>query len=190
VCLMLENISDKMLLEALDEQASFRILYNRYWEALYKKAFHRFGNSDDAEDAVQEIFISLWRNKNSIQIDDTLAPYLFSALKYYIIKHVYLKAKSGIQVNLSTENLEHFEFTTEELLQYKELQLVIANEVNGLPERMREIYRMSRVENLQTAEIAATLKISEQTVKNTLTTALKRLRGGLSKYNCLFIFLL
>ena len=190
MCLMLVNISDKMLLEDVDEQASFRILYNRYWEALYKKAFHRFGNSDDAEDAVQEIFISLWRNKNTIQIEDTLAPYLFSALKYYIIKQVYLKAKKCIQVTLSTENLEHFEFTTEELLQYKELQLVIANEVNGLPERMREIYRLSRVENLQNAEIAATLKVSEQTVKNTLTTALKRLRESLSKYNGLSIFLL
>ena len=187
---MLENLSDKALLEAAEEQVSFRILYSRYWEALYKKAFHRFGNSDDAEDAVQEIFISLWRNKNTIQIEETLSPYLFTALKYYIIKQVYLKAKRGIQVNLSTENLEHFEFTTEELLQYKELQSVIASEVNGLPERMREIYRLSRVENLQIAEIAAHLKISEQTVKNTLTTALKRLREGLAKLNCLFIFLL
>jgi DNA-directed RNA polymerase specialized sigma24 family protein len=93
-------------------------------------------------------------------------------------------------VNLSIENLEHFEFTTEELFQFKELQLVIAHEVNGLPERMMEIYPKSRIENLQNAEIAATLKISEQTVKNTLTTALKGLRGSLSKYNCLFIILL
>ena len=187
---MLENLSDKTLLETAEEQVGFRILYSRYWEALYKKAFYRFGNSDDAEDAVQEIFISLWRNRNTIQIEETLSPYLFTALKYYIIKQVYLKAKRGIQVNLSTEDLEHFEFTTEELLQYKELQLVTANEVNELPERMREIYHLSRDENLKLAEIAAKLNISEQTVKNTLTTALKRLRERLSKYHCLSIFLL
>ena len=188
--MMLENLSDKALLEVAEEQITFRILYSRYWEALYKKAFHRFGNSDDAEDAVQEIFISLWRNKNTIQIEETLSPYLFTALKYYIIKQVYQKAKRGIQVNLSTENLEYVEITTEELLQYKELRSVITSEVGELPERMREVYCLSRVENLQIAEIAAKLNISEQTVKNTLTTALKRLRESLSKYHCLFIFLL
>ena len=79
---MLENLSDRTLLEALGEQVRFRILYSRYWEALYKKAFHRFGNIADSEDAVQEIFISIWRNKSTIQIEETLAPYLFTALKY------------------------------------------------------------------------------------------------------------
>ncbi|MEO8960797.1 MAG: sigma-70 family RNA polymerase sigma factor [Ginsengibacter sp.] len=187
---MLENLSDKTLLESADEHVGFRILYSRYWEALYKKAFHRFGNCADSEDAVQEIFISVWRNKSTIQIEETLWPYLFAALKYYIIKQVYQKAKRGIQVNLSTEDLEYVELTTEEFLQYKELQSVIASEVDELPERMREIYRLSRVENLQIAEIAAKLNISEQTVKNTLTTALKRLRESLSHYNCLSIFLL
>ncbi|MEO9144818.1 MAG: RNA polymerase sigma-70 factor [Ginsengibacter sp.] len=187
---MLENLSDRILLEAADEQVGFRTLYERYWEALYKKAFHRFGNSADAEDAVQEIFISIWRNRSTIQIEETLSPYLFTALKYYIIKQVYLKAKRGIQVNLSTEDLEYVEITTEELLQYKELQSVIAGKVDELPERMKEIYRLSRVENLQIAEIAAKLNISEQTVKNTLTTALKRLRESLSQYNYLCIFFL
>ena len=105
---MLEDLSDKILLKTTDEHLGFRTLYSRYWEALYKKAFHRFGNSADAQDAVQEIFISLWRNKDTIQVDETLSPYLFTALKYYIIKQVYLKAKRGIQVALSTEKLEHF----------------------------------------------------------------------------------
>ena len=187
---MLDNISDKALLETTDEHAGFRILYSRYWEALYKKAYFRFGNSADAEDAVQEVFISFWRNKETIQVDETLAPYLFTALRYYIIKHVYRKAKKGIQVPLSAEKLEQAELTTEEILQYKELQSAIAGEVNELPERMKEIYRLSRVENLQIAEIAVRLSISEQTVKNTLTNALKRLRAKLSHYSFLFIFLL
>lgn len=187
---MLENLSDKALLEATDKHVGFQILYNRYWEALYKKAFHRFGNSADAQDAVQEIFISLWRNREMILINETLASYLFTALKYYIIKQVYLKAKRGIQVPLSAENLEHFELSTEELLQYKELQKVIAGEVDELPKRMKEIYYLSRIENLRIAEIAVRLNISEQTVKNTLTAVLKKLRENLSHYSCLFIFLL
>ena len=184
-CIM-ESLTDKGLLAAPD---GFRVLYERYWEPLYKKALYRLGNNADAQDAVQEVFISLWRNKETIQVDKTLSPYLFAALKYCIIKQVYRKAKKGIHVSLSVVELECTELTTEELLQYKELQAVIANEVAELPERMREIYRLSRVESLQIAEIAGRLNISEQTVKNTLTTALKRLRERLSHYACWLPFL-
>ncbi|MEO6837433.1 MAG: hypothetical protein ABI185_03535, partial [Ginsengibacter sp.] len=116
--------------------------------------------------------------------------YLFTTLKYYIIKQVYPKAKRDIQVNLSTKDLEHFEFTTQDLLQYKQLQSIIAIEVDEFPERMKEINRRSRFENLQIAEIPAKLNISEQTIKNTNTTTLKRLQESLSHYYLLWIFLL
>ncbi|HEU4634491.1 MAG TPA: sigma-70 family RNA polymerase sigma factor [Flavisolibacter sp.] len=179
---MLEKLSDKALLVADDEHAAFRVLYERYWEPLYKKGFCRLGNSADAQDAVQEVFISLWRNRATIVFEQTLSPYLFTALKYSILKQVYRKTKKGLLVPLSAEELEHTSVDTEELLQYRELQAVIETEVASLPGRMREIYRLSRMENLQIAEIAGQLNLSEQTVKNTLSTALKRLREKLSHY--------
>ena len=89
---MLEGLSDKTLLEAADEHAGFRILYSRYWEGLYKKAYHRLGNSADAQDAVQDIFISLWQNRPTIEIGETLAPYLFTALRYGL----FLKKKESL----------------------------------------------------------------------------------------------
>ena len=187
---MLENLTDKALLLSTDEHATFRILYNRYWESLYKKAFYRLGNTADSQDAVQEVFISVWRNRETIQLEETLRPYLFAALKYSIIKQVYRKAKKGILLPLSADELEHTEVTTDELLQYKELQAVLASEVAGLPDRMQEIYRLSRIENLQIAEIARRLNISEQTVKNTLTSTLKRLRERLTHYSVASIFFL
>jgi RNA polymerase sigma factor (sigma-70 family) len=87
-------------------------------------------------------------------------------------------------VPLSVEDLEKTELTAEELLHYKELQSVIAAEVAALPERMQEVYRLSRTENLSTKEIAQRLNLSEQTVKNTLSAALKRLREKLARYAC------
>jgi RNA polymerase sigma-70 factor (family 1) len=187
---MLVDLSDKALLIAVDEHSAFRILYNRYWESLYKKALYRLGNSEDAQDAVQEVFISLWRNRETIQFEGTLSPYLFTALKYCVIKKVYQNAKKGIPLPLSVDELECTGLTTEELLQYKEMQAIIAIEVNKLPQRMQEIYRLSRMEDLQIAEIAEQLNISEQTVKNTLSTALKRLRERLTRYTCWCAFLI
>jgi len=185
---MIQTADDKILLTAADEQKAFRILYNRYWEPLYKKALSRLGTTEDAQDTVQEVFISLWRNRNSIEVEDTLSPYLFTALRYCIIKKVYRKAKKGLQVQLSAEELSDTENYPEEIFGYKELQQIIGKEVSNLPSRMQEIYKLSRIEHLSPAEIANRLSISEQTVKNTLSTTLKKLRVRLSHFTSLFTF--
>lgn len=187
---MPESVTDKILLRSTDEQTAFKTVYNRYWEQLYKKALRRLGNNADAQDAVQEVFVSLWRNRDTIEVENTLAPYLFTALKYCIISQVYRKAKKGITVPLGLKELERLEVTTEELLEYKELQQFLNNEVAALPERMREIYRLSRIEHLQIAEIATRLNISEQTVKNTLSITLKRLREKLAHYSVMCLMML
>jgi RNA polymerase sigma-70 factor (family 1) len=178
---MPDQVSDKELLAADDEAGAFRTLYDRYWEALYQKAFRRLGSDADAQDAVQEVFISCWNNRSHIEIADSLAAYLFTALKYCIIKRVYRKAKNGLLSPLSVEELEQTDLSTEELLRYRELRDLVAREVEALPERMRTVYKMSRVEQLPVAEIAAQLGLSEQTIKNTLHLILKRLRLRLSR---------
>jgi RNA polymerase sigma-70 factor (ECF subfamily) len=187
---MIDLLTDKALLAATDEEAAFRILYERYWEPLYRKVLARLGNDADAQDIVQQVFISCWRNKDRIEIEESLAPYLYTATKFAVIKIVYRNAKRGVMLPLDAEKLAHTELTIEELLQYKELESAIARGVKELPERMQEIYRLSRVEHLQIAEIAQRLNISEQTVKNTLHTALKKLRDKLDKYTSLILFLL
>jgi RNA polymerase sigma-70 factor (family 1) len=188
---VMKNFTDTDLLLAKDCQKAFAVLYERYWERLYKKALARFGNDADAQDAVQEVFITLWRNKATIDASNTLSPYLFTALKYVIIKKVYRKAKKGEYVPLSVKLLEDYNWYEEDQYQVKELQMLILQELDHFPSKMRRIYDLSRVEHLRTAEIAQQLNISEQTVKNTLTTALRRLRERLSQYaHMLFSLLL
>jgi RNA polymerase sigma-70 factor (family 1) len=179
---MIEKDSDKALLLSADEQAAFRTLYDRYWEPLYQKALRRLGSDADAQDVVQEVFISCWNNRTHIEIADSLSAYLFTALKYCIIKRVYRKAKKGILSPLSVGELQQTDLSTEELLRYRELRDLLAREVAALPDRMRLIYQLSRVEQLPIAEIAAQLGLSEQTVKNTLHRILKRLRLRLSRH--------
>src|SRR5215470_16711891 len=103
---MLKTADDRSLLTANDEQSAFRIIYERYWESLYRKAVARLGDTENAQDAVQEVFISLWRNRHTIQVEDSLAPYLFTALKYCIIKKVCRHAGKGVQLPLSIEDLK------------------------------------------------------------------------------------
>lgn len=182
---MLTTANDRSLLTAKEEQTAFRILYDRYWEQLYRKAMLRLNDSTDAEDVVQEVFISLWRNKHSIVIEDSLSPYLFTALRYSIIKTIYRKAKKGRNVSLSPD-LQCGDNGCDQTLDYKELQETITREIDCLPQRMQEIYKLSRIEHLSAGEIAQRLHISEQTVKNTLSTTLRKLRIKLSHLSAWF----
>ncbi len=180
-------ISDKKLLLDAGEHA-FRMIYDRYWERLYHKALARLGDREEAKDLVQEVFFSLWKNRFHIEIEDSLSPYLYTALKYQVIRKVYRKARLGHACPLSIAELELAEDATTEQLQYRELQQLVAAEISRLPDRMREVYTLSRVENLQVVEIAHRLNISEQTVKNTLTIAKKKLRLLVDRFRFLLFF--
>ncbi|WP_290790780.1 RNA polymerase sigma factor [Flavihumibacter sp. UBA7668] len=186
---MLSCLSDKDLLLSDKEESAFRVLYNRYWELLYRKAYSRLGNRSDAEDITQEIFITVWRNRQSINPEPTLAPYLLTAVKYAIIKKVYREAKKGVTVALSISELEHTGITEEDILHYRELQGALSKEIATLPDRMQQIYRLNRMDHLQVAEIATRLNLSEQTVRNTLSIAVKRLREKLSDFSAASFFL-
>ncbi|MFT3902782.1 MAG: RNA polymerase sigma-70 factor [Niabella sp.] len=174
-------LSDSEILRS-GEERNFRVLYERYWKDLYQKAIPRLGNPDDAKDVVQDIFVTLWNNRFSIVVADTIKPYLFTALKYAIIKKIERGDARGQVYPLNIENIQKVTFSSEELLHYKQLEKLIDNEVSKLPERMQQVYRLSRNEHLRNSEIANRLNLSEQTVKNILSESLKRLRSKLAQY--------
>lgn len=176
-------ISDGELLQSLkgDDTTAFEILYDRYWKVLYLKACQRVGK-DEAKDLVQEVMISLWRRRKNISADKDgdLGRYLFTAVKYRVISHY---AFSAVEIKKAAifDVLEDMENT--DALETKELKALIESAVSRLPSRMQQIFRMSREDDYSIAEIAKTLNLSEQTVKNQLSEALKRLRNSLHTNN-------
>lgn len=177
---MQQQVSDAELLRAIKEgdAAAFRVLYDRYWERLYLKACQRV-DKDEAKDLVQEIMTTVWRRRNEIftQGDGDIARYLFTAVKYRVISH-YAYSAAEIKNGVVFEILDGE--VAANSLEVKELSKLIESEVNQLPARMQQIFRMSREEDLSITDIARQLSLSEQTVKNQLTEALKRLRASIS----------
>lgn len=173
------HISDGDLLQRLksDDTAAFEVLYNRYWKSLYTRACQRV-DANDAKDLVQEVMLSLWRRRNEIPVfkEGEFAKYLHAAIKYRVISHYAFSAAEIKKISLF-DILDSQEFN--DRLETKELTAKIATAVGQLPTRMQQIFRMSREEDLSVAEIARRLNLSEQTVKNQLTEALRRMRSYL-----------
>jgi RNA polymerase sigma-70 factor (family 1) len=173
------KLNDAALLEAmkLDDAIAFKELYDKYWEELYLKACRRV-DKDEAKDLVQEVMTTLWKRRREIYAhnDGNIGRYLHTAVKYQIISH-YAHTSTEIRNSGLFEVLSGHVFTN--TVETKELGELIEKEIGRLPSRMQQIFRMSREEELSIADIANQLSLSEQTVKNQLSEALKRIKASI-----------
>jgi RNA polymerase sigma-70 factor (ECF subfamily) len=188
-----QQLSDATLLQSIkeDDATAFKVLYDRYWESLYIKACKRV-DKDEAKDMVQEVMTTLWRRRNDIVVheDGQIARYLYTAIKYRVISHYAYSANEIPSTDLFTAlNSQEFANT----LEAKELNELLEQEINRLPARMQQIFRMSREDDCSIADIARQLNLSEQTIKNQLTEALKRIRESIKQNDYgdwVFVFIL
>jgi RNA polymerase sigma-70 factor (ECF subfamily) len=185
--------TDKELLAAAREgsEEAFRQLFDKYWNDLYRLASRRVSLSEDARDILQEVFLSFWNNLDHIEVEESIGAYLYTSLRNKIFNH-YGKQASHLKMLMSRPfNPVLSENTIWNSLQTKELQAVIRTEISRMPPKMREIYLLSKEEQLTIAQISQLLLIAPQTVKNQLHRALERIRQGLrdqSLQGFLFLF--
>jgi RNA polymerase sigma-70 factor (ECF subfamily) len=183
------NLTDEELIELLRNESkdAFEEIYNRYWARLYSSAYKRVKRYEVAEELVQDLFTGLWINRKEVNIRSTVSSYLQTAIRYMVFNHFdkeYVRRDYQEKLTFS----RNFDNSTEEAVLLKDLETVLENEVSLLPAQCRSVYKLSRKEHKTNKEIALLMGISEKTVENHLTKALKRLRGNLSLIRVLLFF--
>lgn len=174
----LKNLSDENLLELLKEGqvAAFDELYNRYWSKLYSQAYKRIGKSEIAEEIVQDFFTSLWINKETVQVYSTFSSYTYSAIRNLVFKYYQKEYNARKYEDAHKMSIVESDFSTEQLIELNDLKRALEQEVDSLPPKCKGVFNLSRKEYKSNKEIAAILEISEKTVENHITKALKVLR--------------
>jgi RNA polymerase sigma-70 factor (family 1) len=173
------NLSDSeilVLLKSGDSEA-LKHIYKNYWEPLYISVHNVLKDSQACEDIIQEIFIKLWDKRDYLEVHISLKAYLFASCRYEVFR----------QIKAQKVRLDVFDSLHERLhapsiyssIEHKELIQQINSIVAALPEKCREVYKLSREENLSHKEIAQRLNISTKTVENHITKALGHLRNAL-----------
>jgi RNA polymerase sigma-70 factor (family 1) len=151
-------------------------LFQRFQPMLVAYAHQYLRSEEDAREAVQDVFLGVWNNREHLQLDEGLRPYLFTATRNKALN--YLNRRKLGTVSLEESPVLNAERPrVEALMEAEELRSLIYDEVRRLPERCREIFLYSRQEGLSNREIAERLAVSEKTVENQMTIALKRLRA-------------
>lgn len=160
-----------------DSSRAFAVLYNRYWNILYKTANHYLKNESAAEEVTHDVFVALWEKRKTRTIED-FQKYIHATTRYQIFK--YIKTAKAASISY-LENVEETKTlvtynTASDKLGYEDLESELSLVLKDLPRRCQEIFWLSRVNNLSNQEIADKLNISKRTVENQITCALKYLR--------------
>lgn len=180
---MYASYPEATLLDALraGDEGAFAEVYKRYSFRLFTVAYQKLKSREAAEELVQDLFENLWMRRASAHIEQ-LDHYLFSAIKYRIINYMKTqKLRAGYQLYLRVSGAEnHTE--TEETLALNDLTAALLAGVQGLPEKSREVFQLSRLEHYSVSEISVRVNLSEKTVEYHLTKSLKLLRRYLRDF--------
>jgi RNA polymerase sigma-70 factor, ECF subfamily len=179
---------DQKLISAIQngDLVAYEELYKKYYVYLCFAAEHITRSHADAEEIVSDVFVRLWNLRDKSEI--------ILSVKAYLIRAVHNASLNFIEKNekrlKSTESLSSSDMKVLAWdsdyplgrLYEKELQDILSNCINELPEGCREIFLLSRDKDMKYTEISNKLGISVNTVKSQVKIALSRLRFAVRNY--------
>lgn len=179
-----KGLEDHLLVLGLHQgkSAAFEEIYSRYWFKIYRIALNQTGNKEEAEELVQDVFLSIW-NRRAVSVIKKLDLYLVVSVK----NRVYDFIRSQINFRKYQEHIIFkeidFHFDTEEFVNYTELANAVEKVLSLLPEKSMTIFKKSRFQNMNTREIASQMQLSEKAVEYHITKSLKFLKEKLKDYS-------
>ncbi|HEY9113131.1 MAG TPA: RNA polymerase sigma-70 factor [Bacteroidales bacterium] len=160
----------------------FEEIYKTYYSPLCFYCLRYVGDMEEAREIVQTLFLKVWIKRKELKIAGSVKSYLFSAVQNFALNHLQqqkIKQKYIVRkINFPIQQLENGQNKLEE----KELRMLIKSAILKLPKRRREIFELSRFENLKYTQIADQLRISVKTVEIQMSKSLIYLRKVLSDY--------
>lgn len=176
---------DQRPLMSITSDAEFEALFRAYYVPLCAFVNRVVGSRAVAEELVQEVFLYLWEHRARWSAHTSVRTYLYTAarnaaLNYLRRERIEQRATHADETTVSL--FTRSPLGLERALALAEFERAVKHAIEQLPERCREVYTLSREQNLSYAEIAGVLGISPKTVEVHIGRAFKLLRKQLAPY--------
>ncbi len=171
------------------DRSAFETIYLQFREPLFLLALRYLKNKNLAEDALHDIFLKLWRNKEKLNEGLSLQGFLFTSMKHHLLNTIRSHKHEVLKNIRFVRRKETATSDTENVVNFLQCQEIIRAGINTLSAKKREILELSFYEGLSHQEIASKLKLSEHTVRSQLSQSNKLLRTYLDKAISLFVIL-
>jgi RNA polymerase sigma-70 factor (ECF subfamily) len=178
------SVSETALLDRLksgDEQ-SLEQLFKTYYNSLVRFAMGIIKDQSDAEDAVQQVFVKLWENREGLSIHTAIKAYLYMAVKNTCFNRLKQQEKKYWLEDGMDDDIQFSVDNTMQQIHTKSLEKQIQQSLEMLPPKCGLIFKLSRFEEKSYKEIAEILNISVKTVENQMGKALQLMRESLKEH--------
>ena len=154
----------------------FNSCFNKFFDPIRSFIYFRCGDQEVATDIAQDSFMKIWE-KNLEYNENQIKGLLYKISKeLWISQYRKLDSARKFELNLTYEEES---ITPEDLLEYDELRVKYEEVLSILPENQREVFLMSRMEDLTYKEIADRLDIGVKAIEKRMSLALRTLRKEL-----------
>jgi RNA polymerase sigma-70 factor (family 1) len=170
------------LLVANGDTATFEKLYLLLYKDLHRFAFSIIKSQHIAEEVVSDVFVQLWKKKDSLAEIRNLRVFLYVAVKNLSLTYLYKARKqkvcwieeyaNGAEIQVSTGN-------SDELLIAKELSESLQKAIRNLPDKCKAVFKLVKEDGLKYAEAAKVLNLSIKTVENQMVIALRKISSAM-----------
>jgi RNA polymerase sigma-70 factor (ECF subfamily) len=178
------TLVEKVLISKLKvgDYLAFSYIFTAYYQDLVMFASRFTRNLNNAEEIVQDTFVKIWEEHESVKIDTSLKSYLLKLVQNKCIDWCRHNKVMQTHFNFIMESPPQFEYETDSYLLYSELQKQIENALEMMPEAISEAFRMNRYKGLKYYEIAEEMHVSVRTIEVRIGKALQILRNYLKEY--------
>jgi RNA polymerase sigma-70 factor (ECF subfamily) len=171
------------------DHSAFENLFDHYFDALCRYAYSLLKDMDEAEDSVQKTFCKLWDQREELNIHSSINYYLYRMVHNDCLNRI-KQIKLHMEHNLNyTEMVNYDSDSVSEHVATSELKDAINKALEKLPPQCKKVFEMSRNEQKSYTEISNELGISNNTIENHISKALKLLRIELSEFITILIIL-
>ncbi|CAM3448850.1 RNA polymerase sigma factor [Flavobacterium chungbukense] len=182
------NIDEKKLLLELSQgsELAFTTIYNQYKNSVYSTALRITKSKILSEEAVQDIFLKIWQNKENLIAIDNFENYIYIISRNHLFNSI---KKIARETNIITEiNPKDTSFIdTDSNIKDEQYTTILNQIVEQLPPQQQKVYNMAKRDGLSHQKIGEDLGISTETVKKHMAQALKFIRHKISPYMNLFM---
>lgn len=175
-------------------EETYKALFRRYYTGLLFYATRLVGE-DDAEDIVQDVFVEIWKRQDSVELGEQIQAFLYRSIYTKAINLLKHKAVAenynAAEMEFYQKRMEYYQPDHSEVIkriENRELRLEIRQAIDELPDKCKEVFKLSYLHDMKNKDIADVMGISLRTVEAHMYKALKILREKLSYLRMILLF--
>lgn len=169
------NEQELLLRVAKGDQQAFSRIAERYASLISMHMSVRVRDAMQAEEVTQDILMSIWKYRDKLPEMENFPGFVYIVTKNKVKNQ--MKRKDAVMPELTEARIEQSPAVMDSVMEVKELKAIIYRAIEMLPQKRKEVFKLSRFEGFSNEEIASRLKLSKNTIREHIRESLAFLRG-------------